>query len=290
MSQRDRGHLLSQAGIVGLLAAYACFAWPGLYHLAAHVLDVREHLTVFGWQVQRAWLYPAAVDGGIFVAGCILLTHPELRGRKRLWRELWCGMWAVAALSGAGLVADELSRLSGRSWGWLPIPLILAPVVIATWFLHMVVTMEEETDGLDGQGEGQGGVRGRQLETGEPGVGSSAGTREGRQQAGGREAGDRTHPGQARQAVAAPYAGGSGFPAPEGPDPSAPPGSVGDLLPVVAASPGNGHAKTKTDRAVEAVVAYRAEHDRSPSRPELMALADCSDGTAAKALALTRKG
>jgi len=139
-----RGRLLSQAGIVGLLAAYACFAWPGLYHLAAHVLDVREQFTAFGWSVQRAWLYPAAVDGGIFVAGCILLTHPELKKRTQLWRELWFGMWTVAALSGAGLVADELSRLSDRSWGWLPIPLILAPVVIATWFLHMVVRVQGE--------------------------------------------------------------------------------------------------------------------------------------------------
>ena len=135
--RRDRGRLLSQAGIVGLLAAYACFAWPGLYHLAAHVLDVREHLTVFGWQVQRAWLYPAAVDGGIFVAGCILLTQPTLA--KRLRQELWFGMWTVAALSGLGLVVDTLAK----DVGWAT-PLILAPVVIATWFLHMVVRVQGE--------------------------------------------------------------------------------------------------------------------------------------------------
>ena len=134
MTPRPR---IYRAGIVGLLAAYACFAWPGLYHLAAHVLDVREHLTVFGWQVQRAWLYPAAVDGGIFVAGCILLTQPTLA--KRLRQELWFGMWTVAALSGLGLVVDTLAK----DVGWAT-PLILAPVVIATWFLHMVVRVQGE--------------------------------------------------------------------------------------------------------------------------------------------------
>jgi len=135
--RRDRGRLLSQAGIVGLLAAYACFAWPGLYHLAAHVLKVGETLEVGPWTVQRAWLYPAAVDGGIFVAGCILLTQPTLA--KRLRQEMWFGMWTVAALSGLGLVVDTLAK----DVGWAT-PLILAPVVIATWFLHMVVRVQSE--------------------------------------------------------------------------------------------------------------------------------------------------
>jgi len=136
---RDRGRLLSQVGIVSLLAAYACFAWPGLYHLAAHVLEVREQFTVHGWTVQRAWLYPAAVDGGIFVAGCVLLTHRDVP--KRLWRELWCGMWAVAALSGLGLLTDQWSKDGVNDWASL---LVLAPVVIATWFLHMVVRVQSE--------------------------------------------------------------------------------------------------------------------------------------------------
>jgi len=96
-----------------------------------------------------------------------------------------------------------------------------------------------------------------------------------------------------RRTVAAPYAGGPGVPAPEGPDPSAPPGSVGDLLPVVAASPGNGssngHGTTKTAKAVEAVITFKAEHGYRPSRDRLAELVGCSTGTAQKALALTRK-
>lgn len=142
MTPRPR---IYRAGIVALLAAYACFAWPGLYHLAAHVLDVSETWTLpNGWTVQRAWLYPAAVDGGIFVAGCILLTEDRLVDHDRLRREIWAGMWAVAVLSGLGLLTDQWSKDGVSRWASL---LILAPVVIATWFLHMVVRVQAEAAG-----------------------------------------------------------------------------------------------------------------------------------------------
>lgn len=242
-----RGRLLSQAGIVGLLAAYACFAWPGLYHLAAHVLDVREHLTVFGWQVQRAWLYPAAVDGGIFVAGCILLTQKSLK--KRDARELWWGMWTVAALSGLGLVVDTLAK----SVGWQT-PLILAPVVIATWFLHMVVRVQAEA-----AGDADAVPSHREEVTDAGGSGDSVPVRN---------------------------------PDPSAPDGTSDgtSDSIGDLMSTVAGSNGNGHGKTKVAKAVATVAAYRQSNGgRLPSRPELALLAGVSESTARDALALTRK-
>lgn len=132
------GARAARGGIVALLAAYAVFAWPGLYHLAHNVLAIRETIHLHGHALQRAWLFPASIDGGIFVAGVILLTHPDLAPRLR--DELWHGMWTIAGLSGLGLVVDELARLLG--FGFPPaaaIPLVLAPVGIATWFLHLVV-------------------------------------------------------------------------------------------------------------------------------------------------------
>jgi hypothetical protein len=299
----DRGRLISQAGIVALLAAYACFAWPGLYHLAAHVLDMHEHLTVHGLQVQRAWLYPAAVDGGIFVAGCILLTHPELRNRRQLWRELWFGMWTVAALSGAGLVADELSRLADRPWGWLPIPLVLAPVVIATWFLHMVVTMEEETDGTVQQrseeGRGDQGTPGRAAGPGEARRAAVRGVEgEGRQGRGpgepgvleGEPAGDRR--GEERRlvpqvALTAMDAGGLGSPVP------GPPVHDDDsdmaAMTALTVSGSNGHGMSLRAQAERKALDYLAEHGRLPSVSVLTDMGPWKLGTARNALAPLRK-
>lgn len=132
------GARAARVGIVALLAAYAVFAWPGLYHLAHGVLAIRESVQLGPLRAERAWLFPASVDGGIFVAGVILLTHRSLSPALRT--ELWRGMWVIAGLSGLGLVVDELARLLG--FGFPPaaaIPLVLAPVGIATWFLHLVV-------------------------------------------------------------------------------------------------------------------------------------------------------
>ncbi|HEX7995210.1 MAG TPA: hypothetical protein VF506_14905, partial [Streptosporangiaceae bacterium] len=233
-----------RAGIVALLAAYACFAWPGLYHLAAHVLKVGETLEVGPWTIHRAWLYPAAVDGGIFVAGCILLTQPQLV--KRLRRELWAGMWTVAALSGLGLYVDELQKGMNP---WVAL-LVWAPVVIATWFLHMVVRVQAEAAG---DAAGKADVREEESADGSggriPAPGSSA-------------------PDQADD---------------RGDD------LDGEFEALIEAIRSNGHGGTKTEKAIALIGAYGTAGRDRPSISQLAKLTGCSTGIAQKALVLTRE-
>jgi len=113
---------------------FVAWSYPGLYHLAIHVLHVKGHLGLpGGHQLERAHLFPMGVDGGIVTAFVLLISdRGELAKAHR--RELWAGMWACAGLSSTGLVVDAVK--AGAGWAS---PLVVIPVALGTWFLHMVV-------------------------------------------------------------------------------------------------------------------------------------------------------
>jgi hypothetical protein len=116
------------------VAVFVAWSYPGLYDLAVHVLHVKGQLTLpGGWHLERAHLYPLGVDGGIVTAFVLLLSDRGQLARAHR-RELWLGMWACAGLSAVGLVVDAVK--AGAGWA---APLVVIPVALGTWFLHMVV-------------------------------------------------------------------------------------------------------------------------------------------------------
>lgn len=119
---------------------FVAWSYPGLYHLAIHVLHVKGHLGLpGGHQLERAHLFPMGVDGGIVTAFVLLISdRGELAKAHR--RELWAGMWACAGLSSTGLVVDAVK--AGAGWAS---PLVVIPVALGTWFLHMVVERRGDT-------------------------------------------------------------------------------------------------------------------------------------------------
>ena len=126
--------LLARAAQAFQVAVFVAWSYPGLYDLAVHVLHVQGQLGLpGGWHLERAHLYPLGVDGGIVTAFVLLLSDRGQIGDGHR-RELWSGMWACAGLSALGLMVDAVK--AGAGWA---APLVVIPVALGTWFLHMVV-------------------------------------------------------------------------------------------------------------------------------------------------------